>query len=111
MKLASNNLCSSCTNRGCEFQSGIVRTECAFYMPPVTPQPKYEDIAKAFQIGLAFGFGEKHDEMDKVIDDIKRAITPQTKTGHWILTEHFQGGIKETWYECSECGWNKDDRK
>lgn len=30
----AHNLCSSCTNIGCEFQSGIVRTECAFYMPP-----------------------------------------------------------------------------
>ena len=29
-----NNLCSSCTNIGCEFQSGIVRTKCTFYMPP-----------------------------------------------------------------------------
>lgn len=28
------NLCNSCTNIGCEFQSGIVRTKCAFYMPP-----------------------------------------------------------------------------
>ena len=30
----AHNLCDSCTNIGCEFQSGIVRTECAFYMPP-----------------------------------------------------------------------------
>ena len=30
----ANNLCNSCTNVRCEFQSGIVRTECAFYMPP-----------------------------------------------------------------------------
>lgn len=29
-----NNLCISCTNIGCEFPSGIVRTRCAFYMPP-----------------------------------------------------------------------------
>lgn len=29
-----SNLCNSCTNIGCEFQSGIVRTKCAFYMPP-----------------------------------------------------------------------------
>ena len=29
-----HNLCNSCTNISCEFQSGIVRTECAFYMPP-----------------------------------------------------------------------------
>lgn len=28
------NLCDSCTNYGCEFQSGIVRTKCAFYIPP-----------------------------------------------------------------------------
>ncbi len=30
----AHNLCDSCINIGCEFQSGIVRTECAFYMPP-----------------------------------------------------------------------------
>ena len=29
-----NNLCNSCSNIGCEFQSSIVRTKCAFYMPP-----------------------------------------------------------------------------
>ena len=28
-----DNLCDSCTNVGCIFQSGIVRKECAFYMP------------------------------------------------------------------------------
>lgn len=39
----------------------------------------YEDVAKAFQLGLAFGFGEKHDEMDKVIEEIKKIITPQPK--------------------------------
>lgn len=31
---SAHNLCDSCTNIGCEFQSGIVRTKCAFYMPP-----------------------------------------------------------------------------
>ena len=34
MGVTDNNLCKSCINHGCEFQSGIVRTECAFYMPP-----------------------------------------------------------------------------
>lgn len=29
-----NNLCDSCTNIRCEFQSGIVRTKCTFYIPP-----------------------------------------------------------------------------
>ena len=34
----AHNLCDSCTNIGCVFQSGIVRTKCAFYMPSVTPK-------------------------------------------------------------------------
>ena len=34
----AHNLCDSCINYRCEFQSGIVRTKCAFYMPSVTPQ-------------------------------------------------------------------------
>lgn len=33
MGMTFSNLCDSCTNIGCEFQSGIVRTKCAFYMP------------------------------------------------------------------------------
>lgn len=32
--MTDKSLCDSCTNIGCEFQSGIVRKECAFYMPP-----------------------------------------------------------------------------
>lgn len=31
--MTSNSLCDSCTNIECEFQSGIVRTKCAFYIP------------------------------------------------------------------------------
>lgn len=54
-----------------------------------------EDIAKAFQFGLAFGFGKKYDEMDRVIDEIKKVITPQPKIGKWILS----GG----YWRCSEC--------
>ena len=58
-----------------------------------------EDVAKAFQFGLALGFGESHDEMDKVIDEIKKVITPQTKTGHWIIYDvHGHKACK-----CSEC--------
>ena len=32
--MTDKNLCNSCTNVACEFQSGIVRSTCAFYMPP-----------------------------------------------------------------------------
>lgn len=34
MEMTFDNLCNSCTNIGCEFQSGIVRQKCAFYIPP-----------------------------------------------------------------------------
>lgn len=34
MGMTDKSLCNFCTNIGCEFQSGIVRTKCAFYMPP-----------------------------------------------------------------------------
>lgn len=30
----NNNLCDSCTNTMCAFQSGIVRKKCDFYIPP-----------------------------------------------------------------------------
>ncbi len=56
MEMTNNNLCNSCTNIGCNNQSGIVRTECVFYMPPhlepdncgnyVIMQPTVEAIPK-----------------------------------------------------------------
>lgn len=49
------------------------------HLQPVTPQSKSEDIAKAFQMGLAIGFGERYDELDRVIDEIKKVITPQNE--------------------------------
>ena len=33
------NLCVSCTNKACEFQSGIPRSKCDFY---ITPMPHLE---------------------------------------------------------------------
>jgi len=57
----------------------------------------YEDIAKAFQLGLALGFGEQHDEMDKVIDEIKKIYAPQPKMGRWIDDK------------CSVCGKGIED--
>ncbi len=47
-------------------------------LPPVTPQVKSEDIAKAFQLGMAMGFAEKYNSMDRVIEELKKTIaTPQ----------------------------------
>ena len=34
--IKAENLCNSCTNMACEFQYGIERSSCAFYMPPNT---------------------------------------------------------------------------
>ncbi len=64
----AHNLCNSCTNIGCEFQSGIVRMKCAFYMPPhietdncgnyvviqpdVTPKDQYEARLKADMVDM-----------------------------------------------------------
>lgn len=80
----------------------------------VIPQPKYEDIAKAFQFGLAFGFGEKYDEMDRVIDEIKKVIIPQPerKKGAWTNDASCPFCLFQPWYErdihtlsfCPNCG-------
>ncbi len=42
--------------------------------PPVTSQSKYEDVAKAFQFGMALGFAAKYDEMDEIIEGVKKAV-------------------------------------
>ena len=55
METTFNNLCNSCTNIGCEFQSGIVRTECAFYMRPTIgsiPKEQYENRLKADMVAM-----------------------------------------------------------
>lgn len=44
---------------------------------------KYEDITTAFQFGMALGFAKKYDEIDKVIEEVKKVVTPQQKTGKW----------------------------
>ena len=70
-------------------------------LPPVTPQLKYEDIAKAFQLGVAFGFGEKYDEMDKVMEEVKKIITPDQQpcedaiSRQAVLDEAFEVDTKE----------------
>lgn len=60
------------------------------------------DIVKAFQIGLAFGFAKKYDEMDKIMEGVKKAATSKPKTGHWIKVSD---GYGDNAYicECSEC--------
>jgi len=97
MKL--NNLCSSCTNIGCEFQSGIVRTKCAFYMPPhiksdncgnyvvmqptveTTPTPKdrYEARLKTDMVAI----------LDKIRTEIEEQVLESLSDGgdDWFAAE------------------------
>lgn len=58
-----------------------------------------KSIATAFQFGLAMGFVKKYDEMDKVMEEVKKAIKSEPKIGYWILKEV----RKEKSLVCSEC--------
>lgn len=55
MGMTDKNLCDTCINYGCEFQSGIVRTKCAFYIPPTIeaiPKADYENRLKADMVTM-----------------------------------------------------------
>lgn len=41
------------------------------------------DKAKAFMIGILLGFDQKHDEIDKFKEDIKRIFAPKQEIGPW----------------------------
>ncbi len=45
------------------------------------------DVVKAFHIGVAFGFAKKYDEMDKVMEEVKKAFVQKPKTGHWMVLD------------------------
>ena len=83
-----NNLCNSCSNYGCEFQSGIVRAKCAFYMPPhIEPdncgnyvvQPTYEARLNADTV--------------VILNKIKAEIENTEIVGHIRDVECFNAGI------------------
>ena len=44
--------------------------------------------------------------INETVAMIKRLPSVMQKSGHWNTYENYQGGIKETWYECSECKWS-----
>ena len=82
MRMKIDNLCDSCTNIGCEFQSGIVRTKCSFYMPPhiepdncgnyvvmqptveAIPKDQYEAILKADMVAMLTEIKMEIEELD-----------------------------------------------
>lgn len=62
-----------------------------------------KSITTAFQFGIVMGFGKKYDEMDKVMEEVKKAVSPQPRRGHWInakVGKLFPSNDSK----CSECG-------
>ena len=62
---------------------------------------KFNELVKAFTIGMALGFAKKYDEMDAIMKAIK-ALAPQPKIGQWIAQEIHNC---YTDFKCSECGY------
>lgn len=79
--------CNECGAKMQENEDKITKEEVKAYNIGVSEQ----DIAKAFQFGVAFGFGKRYDEMDRVIDEIKNIITSQPKKPSF-------------WQKCERCG-------
>lgn len=114
--MTDKNLCDSCTNIGCEFQSGIVRTKCAFYMPPqlepnncgnyVVQEPTTKNdlvvdcISRQAVLDL-WHLRLNDREIYKAIYDMP-SVNPQPKTGRWIAQDIHNC---HTNFKCSECGY------
>lgn len=81
--MTDNNLCNSCANIGCEFQSGIVRTKCAFYMPPHIEPDRMgiliELVDKDQQYCLDYASGKTNIMALKNINRIIKAIADGTE--------------------------------
>lgn len=102
------NLCDSCTNKACEFQSGIQRSKCDFYIPPmlhlepdncgnyvVQQEPKVdeENIHREREQAYMQGY-----------EDACKKYRQEPKTGHWIRVTDDAGYLV---WECDKCGWQQ----
>lgn len=99
------NLCNSCTNIKCEFQSGIVRKECTFYMPPhIEPDNcgNYDVISRQAVLELIADYDLSMGQVVKGIHALP-SVTLQENTGHWINKD-----VRKEEYvlsgKCSVCG-------
>lgn len=116
----AHNLCDSCTNIRCEFQSGIVRTKCAFYMLPQhlnglekNSKKLEKDFGESDCISRADvikilgkieqmvweGEGFDYEESRAMIDELP-SVTPIRLKGHWIKSRDSYGNNHFT---CSFC--------
>jgi hypothetical protein len=115
-----HNLCDSCTIIGCIFQSGIVRTKCAFYMPPHVEYINRAELLKAMDTWDKFGNDPnegliplrtpalqdryvpyvKYDDMVNCVKGMSSVTPQEPKTGHWEYGYAFADG---NYCKCSEC--------
>lgn len=90
----ADRICDSCTNVGCIFQTGIVRTQCAFYMPPhmqpdncgnyVIQEPKTKnDLVQERYQDLIEYFGDK--ETAKIILEDKKEFKAWLERVKWYV--------------------------
>ena len=83
MGMTDKSLCDSCTNIGCEFQSGIVRTKCAFYMPPqLEPDNCGNYVVQDSTTKNDIRDNRVKDELERVKDELERVkdeLEPTTK--------------------------------
>ena len=119
----AHNLCDSCTNIRCEFQSGIVRTKCAFYMPPQhlsglekNSKKLEKDFGESDCISRADvikilgkieqmvwdGEGFDYEESRAMIDELP-SVTPIRLKGHWI--DRWDKVLLCEDKNCSICGY------
>lgn len=92
--------CETWAEHNGEKPSGRIYEENKLILELLEQEP-CENIAKAFQFGMALGFGKRYDEIDNIINEIKNVITSPPKTGYWVEDEK-QIHVERT-YHCSEC--------
>ena len=94
----AENLCNSCTNIACEFQSGIVRHKCDFYMPHLEPDNcgNYVVDWNNCHTADAISYAIEHlpsvypKSENSVLEDIKAEIKEELKDFDTITAIHFE---------------------
>jgi DNA-directed RNA polymerase subunit RPC12/RpoP len=108
------NLCDSCTNKACIFQSGILRRKCDFYIAPmphlepdncgnyvIQQEPCEDAISRKTVLNTLFYKSDNNCEvvLNKELQNRIKALPPVNlqKIGHWV-----RDTITDL-YHCSIC--------
>ena len=103
MGMTDKSLCDSCTNIGCEFQSGIVRTKCAFYMPPqLEPDNCGNYVVQDSTTKNDIRDNRVKDELNRVEDELNRVedeLEPTTKNNLRVDCINRTPSIPKEWQD------------